>query len=71
MNRALPIILLIAGLAILSYGLMMKDEGQAEIDLGKTEITLGKKDSAFNMYFIVGGIAAAAGLVLLLRKNKG
>jgi len=70
MNRSLPIILLIAGLAIIGYGLMKKDDGQAEIDLGRTEITLGEKDSTFNMYFIVGGIAATAGLLLLLRKNK-
>jgi len=70
MNKPLPLILLIVGLAIIGYGLLKKDDGQAEIDLGKTEITLGKKDSAFNMYFIVGGIAAAAGLVLMLGKNK-
>ncbi|MEO8590259.1 MAG: hypothetical protein ABI432_12875 [Flavobacteriales bacterium] len=71
MNKPLPLILLIAGLAIIGLGLMKKDDGQAEIDLGKTEITLGKSDSAFNPYFIVGGVAAAAGLALILVKNKG
>ena len=71
MNKGIAIILLLAGLAIIGYGLMRKDDSQAEIDLGKTEITLGKSDSAFNTYFIVGGIAAAAGLVLLVMKKKG
>lgn len=49
---------------------MKKDDCQAEIDLGRTETTLGKQDCAFTLYFSAGGIAAAAGLVLMLSKNK-
>lgn len=71
MNKALPTILLVLGLVIVGYGLMKKDDGQAEIDLGKTEITLGKSDSAFNGYFILGGVLAAAGLVMMLAKKRG
>lgn len=71
MNKSLPALLLIIGLAIIGYGLMKKDDGQATIDLGKTELTLGKSDSAFNGYFIAGGIVAAVGLVLLLVKKQG
>lgn len=71
MNKGIAIVLLIAGLVIIGFGLLRKDEGQAEIDLGKAEITLGKPDSAFNGYFVVGGVAAAAGLVLLAMKRKG
>jgi len=70
MNKPLPLILMISGLAIIGYGLWKKDDGQAEIDLGRTEITLGKNGSALNMYFSVGGIAATAGLVLMLSTNK-
>ena len=70
MKKPVPIVLLVIGLLIIGYGLMQKDEGQAEIDLGKTEIQLGKKDSAFSMYFIVGGIAAVAGLVMLATGRK-
>ncbi len=72
MKNTLPTLLLIAGLAIVALGFLRKDEGQAEIDLGKTEITLGKSDSAFSPYFIVGGIAAAAGLIMLVGgRRKG
>jgi len=71
MNKSLHTILLVFGLVIVGYGLMKKDDGQAEIDLGKTEITLGKSDSAFNGYFILGGVLAAAGLVMLLAKKRG
>ena len=60
MKKGLPIILLVIGLAVIGYGLMEKDKGQASIDLGKTEINIGKKDSVFSPYFIIGGIAAIA-----------
>ena len=40
-------------------------------DRGKTEINIGKKDSVFSPYFIIGGIAAIAGLVLLVTGRKG
>ncbi len=71
MHKSIPALLILIGLAVIGYGLMKKDDGQATIDLGKTELTLGKSDSAFNGYFIGGGIAAAVGLVLLLAKKKG
>ena len=70
MRKALPIILLIAGLAIIGYGLVQKDDQQASIELGDAEIQLGKKDSAFSPYFIIGGIAAVAGLVILFTGKK-
>ena len=71
MKKGLPIILLVIGLAVIGYGLMEKDKGQASIDLGKTEINIGKKDSVFSPYFIIGGIAAIAGVVLLATGRKG
>ena len=70
MRKAIPLLLLLGGLAIVGYGLMKKDDQQVSIDLGKTEIDLGKKDSAFNLYFVVGGIAAAAGLVMVVSGKK-
>ena len=72
MNKNTPaILLLVLGLLLIGYGLMKKDDGQATLDLGKTELTLGKSDSAFNGYFIAGGIAAVAGLLFLYMKPKG
>ncbi len=71
MKKGLPIVLFVIGLAVIGYGLMEKDKGQASIDLGKTEINIGKKDSVFSPYFIIGGIAAIAGLVLLVTGRKG
>ena len=70
MKRGLAIILLVIGLGVIVYGLSEKDKGQASIDLGKTEINVGKKDSVFSPYFIVGGIAAIAGIVLLAAGGK-
>ena len=70
MRKALPTILLIAGLAIIGYGFMEKDDKQTDVDLGVAEITLGEKDSTFSPYFIIGGILAAAGLVLLVSGRK-
>lgn len=70
MKRGLAIILLVIGCGVIVYGLSEKDKGQASIDLGKTEINIGKKDSAFSPYFIVGGIAAIAGIVLLVGGGK-
>ncbi|MBK8498074.1 MAG: hypothetical protein IPL52_04475 [Flavobacteriales bacterium] len=70
MRKAVPILLLIAGLAIIGYGLMEQDDRQTTIELGSTEIQLGQKDSAFSPFYIAGGIFAAAGAVLLLRGNK-
>ena len=70
MRKALPTILLVVGLAIIGYGLIQKDEKQASIELGDAEIQLGKKDSFFSPYFIIGGIVAAAGLVIMLTGRK-
>lgn len=70
MRRALPVALLVAGLLIIGLGLSRKDEGQATIDLGKTEIDIGKSDSAFSGYFILGGLVALAGVVLLVTGRK-
>jgi hypothetical protein len=70
MRKALPLILLIAGLAIIGFGLREKDHKQVSLDLGKTEIDLGKKDSYFSPYFILGGIAAVAGLAMFATGKK-
>lgn len=70
MRSALPIILIVVGLAIVGYGLVQKDEKQASIELGDAEIQLGKKDSFFSPYFIIGGIAAIAGLVIMVSGRK-
>ena len=66
MRKLAPVILLVLGLGIIGYGFSEKDDSQATIDLGKTEIDIGKKDSAFNAYFLLGGVLAAAGLVMLV-----
>lgn len=70
MRKPLPIILFVVGLAIVGYGLVQKEEKQASIELGDAEIQLGKKDSFFSPYFIIGGIAAIAGLVMLVGGRK-
>jgi hypothetical protein len=70
MRRGIAIILLLIGAAVVIYGLNEKDKGQASLDLGKTEINIGKKDSAFSPYFIMGGIVALAGVVMLVRGRK-
>jgi hypothetical protein len=70
MRSALPIILIVVGLAIVGYGLVQKDEKQASIELGDAEIELGKKDSFFSPYFIIGGIAAIAGIVIMASGRK-
>lgn len=70
MRRTLSIILLLAGLATIGYGLVKKDDGQGQVDLGIAEIKVGKKDSVFTPYFIIGGIAALAGIVLLTTGRK-
>jgi hypothetical protein len=70
MRRKLALVLLVVGLLITGLGLSRKDKGQATIDLGKTEIDIGKSDSAFSGYFIVGGLVALAGVVLLATGRK-
>jgi hypothetical protein len=70
MRNALPLILLILGLAIIGFGLREKDDKQVSIDLGKTEIDLGKKDSYFSPYFILGGIVAVAGIAMFATAKK-
>jgi hypothetical protein len=70
MRRGIAIILLLIGAAVVIYGLNEKDKGQASLDLGKTEINIGKKDSVFSPYFIVGGIVALVGVVMLVRGRK-
>jgi hypothetical protein len=70
MRRNISTLLLVLGLAIIGYGLMKKEDQQTTIDLGKTEIDIGKEDSAFNGYFIFGGIAAVVGIVMLATGRK-
>jgi hypothetical protein len=70
MSKTLATILLVAGLAIIGYGLVEKDDKQTHVDLGVAELELGKKDSVFTPYFIIGGIAAIAGIVLLVNGRK-
>ncbi|MCB9163904.1 MAG: DUF3185 family protein [Flavobacteriales bacterium] len=70
MKNIVPTLLLVGGIAIILFGTMRKDEGQADIDLGATEISIGKSDASFWPYFIVGGVAAAAGLVMLVKGRK-
>lgn len=71
MKRSIPLILLVVGLLVIGLGYSRKDKGQATIDLGKTEIDIGKSDSAFSGYFILGGVLAVAGVVLLATGRKG
>jgi hypothetical protein len=70
MRRGIATVLLVLGLAIVTCGLMKKDDQQATIDLGRTEVDIGKSDSAFNSYFIFGGLAAVVGLVMLATGRK-
>lgn len=70
MRNALPAILLVVGLAIIGYGLVQKDDQQTSIGIGDAEIQLGKKNSFFSPYFIIGGIVAAAGFVIMLTGRK-
>ena len=70
MRKTISILLLVGGLLTVAYGLMEKDDKQSTVDLGIAEVKVGEKDSAFSPYFIVGGIAAVAGLVLLVAGRK-
>ena len=65
MKNTLGTILLVVGIGILIYGFVRKDDSQAEIGIGNTEIQVGKSDSAFSGYFIIGGILALAGVVIM------
>ncbi len=69
MKRGIAIILILVGAAVVIYGLSEKDKKQTSIEIGKTEIDIGKKDSAFSPYYLIGGVVAIAGLVLLARKK--
>ncbi|MBK8340557.1 MAG: hypothetical protein IPK99_11460 [Flavobacteriales bacterium] len=70
MKKLIPTGVLILGLIIVGLGVMRKDDAQTTIDLGKTEIDIGKQDSVFSGYFIIGGLVAAVGLVLLGARRK-
>ena len=65
MKNTIATILLILGIGIVIYGLVRKDDQQASIGIGDAELQLGKSDSAFSGYFIIGGVMAVAGLVIL------
>ena len=65
MKNTLGTILLVIGIGIVIYGFMRKDDSQAEIGIGNAEIQVGKSDSAFSGYFIIGGIMALAGVVIM------
>lgn len=69
MKRGIAIILILVGAAVVIYGLSEKDKKQTSIEIGNTEIDIGKKDSAFSPYYLIGGVVAIAGLVLLARKK--
>ncbi len=69
MKRGIAIILILVGAAVVIYGLSEKDKKQTSIKIGNTEIDIGKKDSAFSPYYLIGGVVAIAGLVLLARKK--
>ena len=65
MKNTLGTILLVIGIGIVIYGFVRKDDSQAEIGIGNAEIQVGKSDSAFSGYFIIGGIMALAGVVIM------
>jgi hypothetical protein len=71
MKNTIAIIFLVLGLGIIILGLVRKDDQQAAIGIGDAEIQIGKSDSAFNSYWIFGGILAAAGLVIMVTGKKG
>ncbi len=71
MKNTIATILLVLGLGIVIYGLVQKDDSQAEIGIGDAELQVGKSDSAFSGYFIIGGIMAVAGIVIMATGRKG
>ncbi len=70
MKNTIATILLILGIGIVIYGLVQKDDSQASIGIGDAELQVGKSDSAFSGYFIVGGIMALAGLVIMVSGKR-
>jgi hypothetical protein len=70
MKNTLAIVLLVLGLGIIIYGLVRKDEQQASIGIGNTELQVGKSDSAFSGYWIIGGLLAVAGVVMMATGRK-
>jgi hypothetical protein len=70
MKNTVAIILLVLGIGIILYGFIRKDDQQASIGIGNAEIQVGKSDSAFSGYFIVGGLMAVAGVVMMAAGRK-
>jgi hypothetical protein len=70
MKNTIATILLVLGIGTVIYGLVRKDEQQASIGIGDAEIQVGKADSAFSGYFIIGGIMAVAGIVIMVAGKK-
>ncbi len=70
MKNTIGIILLVLGLGLVIYGLAQKDDQQASIGIGDAELQVGKSDSAFNGYWIFGGVAVVAGIALMAAGKK-
>lgn len=70
MKNTIATILLALGIGVVIYGLVRKDDQQASIGIGDAELEVGKSDSAFSSYFIIGGIMAVAGIVIMATGRK-
>lgn len=65
MKNTIAIILLVLGLGLVIYGLASKEDQQADINIAGAELEVGKSDRAFSGYFIVGGLMAVAGVIMM------
>ncbi|MBN2395957.1 MAG: DUF3185 domain-containing protein [Candidatus Atribacteria bacterium] len=68
-NTVIAIILIIVGIAIFAYQGISYTTREKVVDVGPVEITADKTNT-FPLPPVVGGIALAGGIVLLLVENK-
>ena len=65
MKNTIAILLLVVGLGLVIYGVVSKEDQQADINIAGAELEVGKSDSAFSGYFIFGGLMAVAGVIMM------